>query len=156
LASEAWISRIVGNLGAPDSQLESRGGPEQASIPTTHGASFSARAISVSRLTLRRMTNRAGRIQPNHAAEVLAEVDAKHGDIHPFLLLIGRRAYDAGRRGPFHKTLRASEHDRPEIKQAPEEWTLTRRPIMRLEPHRVVFLDETERPERWRACEVAA
>ena len=88
--------------------------------------------------------NRAGRIQPNHAADVLAEVDAKHKDIHPFLLLIRWRAYDAGRRGgPFHKTLRASEHDRPDIKQAREEWTLTRQPIMRLEPHRLVFLDET-------------
>ena len=26
-------------------------------------------------------------------------------------------------------------------KQAREEWTLTRQPIMRLEPHRLVFLD---------------
>ena len=52
--------------------------------------------------------NCAGRIQPNHAADVLAEVDAKHRDIHPFLLLKLRRAYDAGRRGgPFHKTSRA-------------------------------------------------
>src|SRR5277367_5253952 len=52
--------------------------------------------------------DRAGRIQPNHAADVLAEVDAKHRDIHPFLLLIRRRAYDAGRRGgPFHKTSHA-------------------------------------------------
>jgi hypothetical protein len=33
--------------------------------------------------------------------------------------------------------------DRPDIKQAREEWTLTRQPIMRLEPHRLVFLDET-------------
>ena len=34
----------------------------------------------------------------------IAEVDAEHRDIHPFLLLIRRRAYDAGRRGgPFHK-----------------------------------------------------
>jgi len=41
------------------------------------------------------------------------------------------------------KTLRASEHDRPDIKQAREEWTSTRQPIMRLEPHRMVFLDET-------------
>src|SRR6476619_1319661 len=40
------------------------------------------------------------------------------------------------------KTLRASEHDRPDIKQAREEWTLTRQPTMRLEPHRLVFLDE--------------
>jgi hypothetical protein len=43
----------------------------------------------------------------------------------------------------LQKTLRASEHDRPDIKQAREEWTLTRQPIMRLEPHRLVFLDET-------------
>ena len=41
------------------------------------------------------------------------------------------------------KTLRAGEHDRPDIKQAREEWTLTRQPIMRLEPHRLVFLDES-------------
>ena len=88
--------------------------------------------------------NRAGRIQPNHAADVLVEVDAKHRDIHPSLLLIRRRAYDAGRRGgPFQKTLRASEHDRPDIKQAREEWTLTRQRIMQLEPHRLVLLDET-------------
>jgi DDE superfamily endonuclease len=32
---------------------------------------------------------------------------------------------------------------RPDIKQAREEWTSTRQPIMRLEPHRLVFLDET-------------
>jgi hypothetical protein len=87
---------------APDSQLESRGAPEQASIPTTRGGSFSARAIRVFRLTLRRVTNRAGPIQPNRAADVLAEVDAKHRDIHPFLLLTRRRAYDAGRRGGPH------------------------------------------------------
>ena len=49
--------------------------------------------------------NRAGCVEPNHAADVLAEVNAKHRDIHPFLLLIRRRAYDAGRRGgPSHKT----------------------------------------------------
>jgi transposase len=41
------------------------------------------------------------------------------------------------------KTLRASEHDRPDIKQAREEWTSTGQPIMRLESHRLVFLDET-------------
>ncbi len=43
----------------------------------------------------------------------------------------------------FKKTLRASEHDRPEVKQAREEWTSIRRPNMRLEPHRLVFVDET-------------
>ncbi len=41
------------------------------------------------------------------------------------------------------KTLRASEHDRPDIKQAREEWTEVRQPRMRLEPHRLIFLDET-------------
>ena len=41
------------------------------------------------------------------------------------------------------KTLRASEQDRPDIKQAREEWTEVRQPQMRLEPHRLVFLDET-------------
>jgi len=48
--------------------------------------------------------NRPRRIQPDDAANILAKVDPKHRDIHPFLLLISRRAYDAGRRGgPFHK-----------------------------------------------------
>ena len=41
------------------------------------------------------------------------------------------------------KTLLASEQDRPDIKAAREEWTTTRQPRMRLEPHRLVFLDET-------------
>ena len=43
----------------------------------------------------------------------------------------------------FKKTLRASEQDRPDIKQAREEWTSVRQPKMRLEPHRLVFIDET-------------
>jgi transposase len=41
------------------------------------------------------------------------------------------------------KTLLASEQDRPDIKQARQEWTAKRQPKMRLEPHRLVFLDET-------------
>src|SRR5205823_4479701 len=40
------------------------------------------------------------------------------------------------------KTLLASEQDRPDIKRAREEWT-ARQPRMRLEPHRLVFVDET-------------
>jgi transposase len=43
----------------------------------------------------------------------------------------------------FKKTLRASEHDRPDVKQAREEWIGVRQPEMRLEPHRLVFFDET-------------
>jgi hypothetical protein len=41
------------------------------------------------------------------------------------------------------KTLLAAEQDRPDIKAAREEWTATRQPRMRLEPHRLVFIDET-------------
>src|SRR5271167_2442928 len=41
------------------------------------------------------------------------------------------------------KTLRASEQDRPDIKQAREEWTEVRQPRMRLEPHRLIVLDES-------------
>src|ERR1700687_2005709 len=41
------------------------------------------------------------------------------------------------------KNLRASEHERPDVKQAREEWTGVRQPKMRLEPHRLVFVDET-------------
>src|SRR3984957_14351546 len=43
----------------------------------------------------------------------------------------------------FKKTLLASECDRPDIRQAREEWRTERQPKMRLEPHRLVFLDET-------------
>lgn len=41
------------------------------------------------------------------------------------------------------KTLVASEQDRADIRMAREEWTQKRQPRMRLEPHRLVFLDET-------------
>ena len=37
----------------------------------------------------------------------------------------------------------ASEQDRTDVRQAREEWAATRQPRMRLEPHRLVFLDET-------------
>jgi hypothetical protein len=43
----------------------------------------------------------------------------------------------------FKKTLLASECDRPDIRQAREEWRAERQPKMRLEPHRLVFLDKT-------------
>src|SRR2546423_11790808 len=42
----------------------------------------------------------------------------------------------------FKKTLLASEQDRPDVKAAREEWTAIRQPRMRLEPHRLGFLDE--------------
>jgi hypothetical protein len=43
----------------------------------------------------------------------------------------------------FKKTLRVSEQDRPDVKQAREESATARQPKMRLEPHRLVFIDET-------------
>lgn len=43
----------------------------------------------------------------------------------------------------FKKTLRASEQERPDIRQAREEWKEVRQPRMRREPHRLVFIDET-------------
>jgi hypothetical protein len=41
------------------------------------------------------------------------------------------------------KTLLASEQDRPDISKARQEWQARRQPRMRLEPHRLVFIDET-------------
>ena len=43
----------------------------------------------------------------------------------------------------FKKTLLASEQDRPDIRSARQEWQEKRQPRMRLEPHRLVFIDET-------------
>jgi len=67
--------------------------------------------------------NRPRRIQPDDAANILAKVDPKHRDIHPFLLLISRRAYDAGRRGgPFHKfrrrCLRSASRRKPKARRS--------------------------------------
>lgn len=42
----------------------------------------------------------------------------------------------------FKKTLLASEQDRPDVAAARQAW-MGRQPRMRLEPHRLVFLDET-------------
>lgn len=43
----------------------------------------------------------------------------------------------------FKKTLLASEQDRPDMAKAHEEWVAKRQPKMRLEPNRLVFIDET-------------
>lgn len=43
----------------------------------------------------------------------------------------------------FKKTLLASEQDRPDISRARREWQARRQSRMRLEPHRLVFIDET-------------
>ena len=43
----------------------------------------------------------------------------------------------------FKKNSAGEQQDRQDIEQAREEWTEVRQPRMRLEPHRLVFLDET-------------
>ena len=98
---------------------------------------------------LEKVAEKADITMPELAAELAAATCEK---ADPASLSVGSSASAIASK----KTLRASEHDRPDIKQAREEWTLTRQPIMRLEPHRLVFLDETEQPPRWRACEAAA
>ena len=53
------------------------------------------------------------------------------------------RAGSSGTATASKKTLLASEQDRPDIRQAREEWVARRQPKMRLERHRLVFIDET-------------
>jgi transposase len=43
----------------------------------------------------------------------------------------------------FRKTLRASEQERPNVRQARAHWRAKCQPRMRQEPHRLVFIDET-------------
>src|ERR1700722_12394744 len=88
-------------------------------------------------LLLEKVAEKADITMPELAAELAAATCQKvdPASLSRWLIRVGYR---------FKKTLRASEHDRrPDIKQAREEWTSTRQPIMRLEPHRVVLLDET-------------
>ena len=73
---------------------------------------------------------------PELSAELLAATGTKAdpASLSRFLIRNGYR---------FKKTLLAAEQDRPDIKPAREEWATVRQPRMRLEPHRLVFLDET-------------
>jgi len=85
---------------------------------------------------LARVTEKADITMPELAAELAA---ARGEKADPAWL--SRWLIRAGYR--FKKTLRASEQDRPDIRKAREEWAQTRQPRMRLEPDRLVFLDET-------------
>src|SRR5208282_1031214 len=82
------------------------------------------------------VTEKADITMPELAAELAAATGAKAdpASLSRWLIRAGYR---------FKKTLRASEQDRPDVKQAREEWTGVRQPKMQLEPHRLVFLDET-------------
>src|ERR1700722_17528800 len=84
---------------------------------------------------LQKGAEKAATPMPELAAE-LAAATCKKADpasLSRWLIRIGYR---------FKKNS-AGQRGRPDIRQAREEWTLTRQPIMRLEPHRLVFLDET-------------
>ena len=85
---------------------------------------------------LEKLAEKADITMPELAAELAAATceNADPASLSRWLIRIGYR---------FKKTLRASEHDRTDVKQAREEWISARQPVMRLEPHRLVFLDET-------------
>jgi len=82
------------------------------------------------------VTEKADITMPELAAELAAGRGEKAdpASLSRWLIRAGYR---------FKKTLRASEQDRPDIRKAREEWAQTRQPRMRLEPDRLVFLDET-------------
>jgi transposase len=85
---------------------------------------------------LAQVAERADITMPELAAELAAATGEKAdpASLSRWLIRAGYR---------FKKTLRASEQDRLDVKQAREEWTSVRQPKMRLEPQRLVFLDET-------------
>ena len=71
--------------------------------------------------------------------ELAAELSARGcGSIRPIC-----RAGSSGTATASKKTLLASEQDRPDVRQARNEWLAKRQPKMRLERHRLVFVDET-------------
>ena len=77
---------------------------------------------------------------PELAAELLAATGVQ---VAPASLPLRSRVGSSVPATGSKKTLLASEQDRPDITQARLEWTEKRQPRMRLEPHRLVFIDET-------------
>jgi transposase len=90
---------------------------------------------------LGKVAEKADITMPELAAELAAATCQK---VDPASLRVGSSALAIASK----KTLRASEHDRPDVKQAREEWTSTRQPIMRLEPHGWSSWTRPERPPR--------
>jgi transposase len=96
---------------------------------------------------------RHAKLEPHRSfllAQIIEKADITMPELAAELAATGEKADPASlscwliRAGyRFKKTLRASEQDCPDVKQAREEWTGVRQPKMRLEPHRLVFLDET-------------
>lgn len=71
--------------------------------------------------------------------ELAAELAAQETQVAPASI---SRCF-SGTATASKKTLLASEQDRPDVKAARQEWVTKRQPRMRLEPHRLVFIDET-------------
>src|SRR6202011_1048778 len=63
-------------------------------------------------------------VETDDATNILAEIDAEHGNSHDLSLRLNfRRTHNAGRRGgPSHKTLHAAEQERPDVKDARAAW----------------------------------
>ncbi|MGH8246724.1 MAG: IS630 family transposase [Gammaproteobacteria bacterium] len=91
-----------------------------------------------------------------HRAFLLGRVDARHDITMPELAadLVAATGTKADPSSlsrwlisatatALKKTLRASEQDRPDIREARAAWKETRQPRMRRERHRLVFIDET-------------
>ena len=70
------------------------------------------------------------------AAELEAVCQTKASPRFPVAVFV------QGRRFTYKKTLMASEQEHADVRQARRAW-IARLPRMRLEPHRLVFLDET-------------
>ena len=87
---------------------------------------------------LARLAEKNDITMPELAGELEAHCGAARGPIPP-----RSRAGSSAPAIAIKKTLLASECDRPDIRQAREQWTGERQPRMRLEPHRLIFLDET-------------
>src|SRR5579859_6896585 len=87
---------------------------------------------------------RPSAVQTRDAAAVLAQVDPENRDLHRSKLLPLRLprqlTLPRWRGGPSHKSLRATEQDRPDVARKRERW---KRYQHRVDPARLVFVDET-------------
>src|ERR1700736_2691536 len=104
--------------------------------PRPSGGRRHARLAPHRAFLIARIEEKADVTMPELAAELAAATGTRADPASLSRFLIRNRYR-------FKKTLAASEQDRPDIKAAREEWTTTRQSHMRLEPHRLIFIDET-------------
>jgi hypothetical protein len=114
-------------------------------MATMQGGIFAANPISLS-FHSPAQNDGARRVKADEAANVFAEIDAKHRNLHDLPLQLSLwRIYTARRRGgPFHKApsspvnaIVPTSHDGAHRRA---QWTEHR---SRIEPERLVFIDET-------------